>query len=102
MLAEEGNTPRETVEPPKCAERTRVVREIQVPEGAEERGGEFSEDGEGRYTESPNVFLRDDFDSVHLHLDYQSLRIPMDARHISLTARRGWLRMYGRSGLPGE
>ena len=99
VLAEEGNTPRETVEPPKCAERTRVVREIQVPEGAEERGGEFSEDGEGRYTESPNVFLRDDFDSVHLHLDYQSLRIPMDARHISLTARRGWLRMYGRSGL---
>ena len=99
VLAEEGNTPRETVEPPKCAERTRVVREIQVPEGAEERGGEFSEDGEGRYTESPYVFRRDDFDSVHLHLDYQSLRIPMDARHISLTARRGWLRMYGRSGL---
>lgn len=43
--------------------------------------------------------VRDDFDSPVLRLDYQSLRIPMDERHISLTARPGWLRMYGRSGL---
>ena len=41
----------------------------------------------------------DDFDAPTLHLDYQSLRVPMDERHISLTQRPGWLRMYGRSGL---
>ncbi|MDE7276888.1 MAG: glycoside hydrolase family 43 protein, partial [Lachnospiraceae bacterium] len=28
-----------------------------------------------------------------------SLRVPMDYYYISLTARPGWLRMYGRSGL---
>lgn len=42
---------------------------------------------------------RDDFDRTELDLDYQSLRVPMDDRHISLTVRPGWLRMYGRSGL---
>lgn len=41
----------------------------------------------------------DDFDGETLDLDYQSLRVPMNRRHISLTARPGWLRMYGRSGL---
>lgn len=40
-----------------------------------------------------------DFDVDKLHLDYQSLRIPMDEHYISLSARPGWLRMYGRSGL---
>lgn len=43
--------------------------------------------------------VRDDFNATVLHNDYQSLRIPMDERYISLTARPGWLRMYGRSGL---
>ncbi len=42
----------------------------------------------------------DDFDRSVLDLDYQSLRIPMDNHYISLTARPGWLRMCGRSGLP--
>ena len=51
----------------------------------------------------PEVALvRDDFDSASLHLDYQSLRIPMDERYISLTKRPGWLRMYGRSGLASK
>lgn len=45
------------------------------------------------------AFVRDDFDGTQLDLDYQSLRVPMDARYISLTERPGWLRMYGRSGL---
>ncbi|MDE7210745.1 MAG: glycoside hydrolase family 43 protein, partial [Lachnospiraceae bacterium] len=40
-----------------------------------------------------------DFDAPKLHLEYQSLRVPMDEHYISLTARPGWLRMYGRSGL---
>lgn len=44
---------------------------------------------------------RDEFDRPELDLDYQSLRVPMDGRHLSLTARPGWLRMYGRSGLSG-
>ena len=45
---------------------------------------------------------RDDFEDKTLHLDYQSLRIPMDERYLSLTARPGWLRMYGRSGLSSK
>ena len=48
------------------------------------------------------ALVRDDFDSASLHLDYQSLRIPMDERYISLTKRPGWLRMYGRSGLASK
>lgn len=43
--------------------------------------------------------VRDDFDSEALSMEYQSLRIPMTAEHISLTVRPGWLRMYGREGL---
>ncbi len=42
---------------------------------------------------------RDDFDTKTLDLDYQSLRIPMGERYLSLRARPGYLRMYGRSGL---
>lgn len=42
---------------------------------------------------------KDDFDTPVLHADYQSLRVPMDGRYLSLTARPGWLRMFGRSGL---
>ena len=45
------------------------------------------------------ALIRDDFEGSCLHLEYQSLRIPMDERYISLSARPGWLRMYGRSGL---
>lgn len=43
--------------------------------------------------------VRDDFDSIALDLDYQSLRVPMDETFCSLTERPGWLRMYGRAGL---
>lgn len=77
VLADGGNVPREEVEPPgyggpEDARRDETVR---------------------------NDFTRDDFDTPVLHLDYQSLRIPMDGHYISLTERPGWLRMYGRSGL---
>lgn len=44
-------------------------------------------------------FARDDFDAPILDPEYQSLRVPMDGEYISLTARPGWLRMYGHSGL---
>lgn len=52
--------------------------------------------------QSAPALVRDDFDSAGLHLDYQSLRIPMDEHYISLTERPGWLRMYGRSGLASK
>lgn len=42
---------------------------------------------------------RDDFDSPVLDVEYQSLRIPMTERYLSLTERPGWLRLYGREGL---
>lgn len=41
----------------------------------------------------------DHFDNCTLSLEWQSLRVPMDETHCSLTARPGWLRMYGRDGL---
>ena len=50
-------------------------------------------------TEKSSLLTRDDFDDSTLHLEYQSLRIPMGERYLSLTKRPGWLRMYGRSGL---
>lgn len=49
--------------------------------------------------ESSRKLVRDDFDGKTLDLDYQSLRIPMGERYLSLSERPGWLRMYGRSGL---
>lgn len=73
ILAGGKNIPQDIVEPPKCA---------------------------GKWQERDSVHLiRDDFDMSKLHPDYQSLRIPMDGYYISLAARPGWLRMYGRSGL---
>ncbi|MDO4293008.1 MAG: glycoside hydrolase family 43 protein [Eubacteriales bacterium] len=45
---------------------------------------------------------RDEFDKKELDPEFQSLRIPMDGRYLSLTARPGWLRLYGRSGLSSK
>jgi xylan 1,4-beta-xylosidase len=42
---------------------------------------------------------RDDFDQTELSLDWQSLRIPTDPSWLSLTERRGHLRLYGRESL---
>lgn len=86
VLAGGGNTPEDMVEPPECAKRGNPI---------------FSEtevitEKEGFALRS---FIRDDFNLPELYLDYQSLRIPMDESYISLTARPGWLRMYGKSGL---
>lgn len=49
--------------------------------------------------EAASPLVRDEFEGKALSLDYQSLRIPMDEHYLSLSARPGWLRMYGRSGL---
>lgn len=46
--------------------------------------------------------FRDEFRAPELSLEYQSLRIPMTEEYLSLTARPGWLRMYGRSGLASK
>lgn len=54
---------------------------------------------EYRFPERPTV---DDFDSPVLDLEWQSLRVPMNDYHCSLSARPGWLRMYGREGLSSK
>lgn len=125
-LAEGGNVPREEVEPPKCRERTESKAECAKGLERTESKGKYAEwlveaESKAECTERTDVakraaagepdsaeqkqllpgraLVRDDFDAPTLHLDYQSLRVPMDERHISLTQRPGWLRMYGRSGL---
>ncbi|MDE7327151.1 MAG: glycoside hydrolase family 43 protein [Lachnospiraceae bacterium] len=80
VLAGGGNTPRDMVELPECAKR-----QMEIMAGCGNTAGK--------------PLTRDNFDAPKLHLDYQSLRIPMDEHYISLAARPGWLRMYGRSGL---
>ena len=42
---------------------------------------------------------RDDFDSSQLGLSWQTLRIPADEAMLSLSARPGYLRLYGRESL---
>lgn len=42
---------------------------------------------------------RDDFDQPELSRHFQSLRTPLDSSWISLTARPGFLRLYGRESL---
>ena len=125
-LAEGGNVPREEVEPPKCWERTESKAECAKGLERTESKGKYAEwlveaESKAECTERTDVakraaagepdsaeqkqllpgraLVRDDFDAPTLHRDYQSLRVPMDERHISLTQRPGWLRMYGRSGL---
>lgn len=78
VLDSGDNTPQQEVEMPKSAYSLPAQNEEYKP------------------------FVRDDFNVPHLHLDYQSLRIPMDDNYISLSVRPGWLRMYGRSGLASK
>lgn len=47
----------------------------------------------------PTAPERDDFDADVLGLDYLSPFAPWDASEISLTARKGCLRLYGREGI---
>lgn len=47
----------------------------------------------------PEVPSRDDFDSPELAIRWQTLRTPLTARDLSLTARPGYLRLYGGNGL---
>jgi xylan 1,4-beta-xylosidase len=43
--------------------------------------------------------VRDDFDRAELNLHFQTLRVPVDDSWLSLQARPGWLRLYGRESL---
>ncbi|MEK6795553.1 MAG: glycoside hydrolase family 43 protein [Spirochaetota bacterium] len=43
--------------------------------------------------------VRDDFDDSTIPLCFQSLRVPMTEDWITLTARKGYLRLYGRESL---
>ena len=46
--------------------------------------------------------IRDDFDANTLNIHFQSLRVPVDPAWCSLTARPGWLRLYGRESLSSQ
>lgn len=92
VLDSGGSTPQTETEMPESA-RAYQQEETELPASAKAAGQR-----EGQ----KEALVRDDFDSPKLHLDYQSLRIPMDDTHISLSARPGWLRMYGRSGLASK
>lgn len=91
LVLEDGtNIPKEKVEAPCRA------AELSARTGTRAEG---SQDKVNAFKGSSGELIRDDFDEPVLHLDYQSLRIPMDEHYLSLSARPGWLRMYGRSGL---
>lgn len=47
----------------------------------------------------PNAPARDDFASSRLDIRWQTLRTPLSQRDMSLTARPGYLRLYGGNGL---
>lgn len=76
VMAEGENIPKELLEPPKFRKK--------------------------KISKKNEKLIRDNFDEPKLHLDYQSLRVPMSEHYLSLTERLGWLRMYGRSGLASK
>jgi xylan 1,4-beta-xylosidase len=47
----------------------------------------------------PAVPVRDDFDVATLPMHWQAPRVPIDAQMASLTARPGYLRLYGRESI---
>lgn len=42
---------------------------------------------------------RNNFDELEMHIDFQSLRVPMDESWVSLTKRKGYLAIKGRESL---
>jgi xylan 1,4-beta-xylosidase len=69
-LAQGGNEPQEEVEPPNLA----------------------------LHPFEP-IPVRDDFDSPHLNIHFQSLRLPITSDWATLEARTGFLRLFGRESL---
>ncbi len=83
VMAEGENTPKELVEPPEFVGKNDISKRDNI-------------------SEKNQALICDNFDAPKLHLDYQSLRVPMSEYYLSLTERAGWLRMYGRSGLASK
>jgi xylan 1,4-beta-xylosidase len=52
--------------------------------------------------EKPPVPVRDDFESGVLDVNFSTLRVPADESWVSLTQRRGFLRLYGRESLSSK
>jgi xylan 1,4-beta-xylosidase len=50
----------------------------------------------------PQTPARDDFDAPQLGLEWQAPRVPIDAAMASLTARPGYLRLYGRESIVSQ
>lgn len=48
---------------------------------------------------APTYPIKDDFDTDTLNINFQSLRIPLTEDIASLTARKGYLRLYGKESL---
>ncbi|MUT68800.1 glycoside hydrolase family 43 protein [Paenibacillus sp. NEAU-GSW1] len=53
-------------------------------------------------TWEPDYLTKDDFDSEELNLHFQSLRIPLGERIVSLKDRPGHLRLYGKESLTSK
>ena len=49
-------------------------------------------------TVSPSV-IKDDFDNDTLDINYNTLRVPQSTKILSLSERKGWLRLFGRESL---
>ncbi|MBN2528968.1 MAG: glycoside hydrolase family 43 protein [Deltaproteobacteria bacterium] len=49
--------------------------------------------------DSKKPYFNDDFDSDVLHLEYNSLRVPIEDSWATLKAKKGYLRLYGRESL---
>ncbi len=73
------NIPLSEIEGPKCGETLSDTDNIKI-----------------------TVSDKDNFDTLRLNPEFQSLRIPMGEYYMSLSKRPGWLRLYGRSGLSSK
>ena len=73
------NIPLREIEGPKCGETLSDTDNIKI-----------------------TVSDKDNFDTLRLNPEFQSLRIPMGEYYMSLSKRPGWLRLYGRSGLSSK
>ncbi|MFV0466360.1 MAG: family 43 glycosylhydrolase [Lachnospiraceae bacterium] len=60
------------------------------------------DDSDATEIEVDSVTFVDNFDAEQLHLNWQSLRIPMTKEFLSLSDRPGWLRLYGMDGLASK
>lgn len=98
----EVDVPKEiAIDHPAPAKDDAAVQQQQISGGRYEMAD--AEDGSGRQVLRQNLSYRDGFLTQTMDLSWQSLRIPMRPEyHYSLTARAGYLRLYGREGLSSK